>query len=78
MSKNDPLCALGASTHVAARARLTRLQRQEINRQAHVSAQVFERRERERLTQLALEQLEGEREKLDVDPDRTALDPPYA
>lgn len=55
MSKNDPLCALGAPTPAC--ARLTRLQRTEINRQAHVNAQAFERLERERLTRLALEQL---------------------
>lgn len=57
MNEIDLLCALGASTHMAARARLTRLQRTEINRQAHVNAQAFERLERERLTQLALDEL---------------------
>lgn len=58
MTPKDPLCALGANTPAC--ARLTRLQRTEINRQAHVNAQVFERSERERLTRAALEQLEVE------------------
>ena len=62
MSKVELLCALGASTHMAARARLTRLQRTEINRQAHVNAQAFERLERDRLTRVALEKLETEGE----------------
>lgn len=63
VSENDLLCALGASTHMAARARLTRLQRTEINRQAHLAAQEFERQERARLTGLALDQLDSAGEK---------------
>ncbi|KPB75137.1 hypothetical protein ALO83_200061 [Pseudomonas cannabina pv. alisalensis] len=54
MTQSDPLCALGAGALAHARARLTRLQRKEINRQAHVNARAFEQLERERLTQLAL------------------------
>jgi|LNAP01.1.fsa_nt_gb hypothetical protein len=52
---DDLLCALGART--APRARLSRLQRKEINRQAHLAAQQFEHAERERLTREALDKI---------------------
>ncbi len=54
-ARDDSLCALGART--APRARLTRLQRKEINRQAHLAAQQFELAERVRLTREALDRI---------------------
>lgn len=56
MTPKDPLCALGASTPAC--ARLSRLQRTAINRQAHINALAFERLERERLTKEALERID--------------------
>lgn len=78
MTQTDPLCALGAPTPAC--ARLTRLQRTQINRQAHVNAQAFERLERERLTRETIERIEaaGSIETSKPAPSRTALDPLYA
>lgn len=59
---NFPIVVRAPCAPTRTRARLTKLQKAEINRQAHQNALEFERLERERLTRLALEALSKDRQ----------------
>lgn len=54
---DEPLLVHASSAPTPSRARLTKAQKTEINRQAHAAALLFEQEERKRLTESALQAL---------------------